>query len=589
AATADANGKWMVRIEPQVAGGPHTLEVSGGTERLSVKDILFGDVWLCSGQSNMEWPVKQADNFELEKNNAEFYGIRHFQVAKRVGIVPLRDLESGDWKISSKDTVGDFTAVGFFFAREIHEKLNVPIGLVHSSWGGSEIEPWISREGMLAIPELAEYVRKLPTNWEGADAMLERKIKKKTLGDPDRNPTLEAEKEYLKPGYDFSGWHRGSPMWQWDWQGIWAWRGNGYLARKVVVPESFVGRSTVLGLAESFSYNEVYINGKQHFAGIMRGRREIILPRDAWIEGENTLVLKMEKTIEPEWFGLGFMGSADDVFVSLGDEKIRLANEKWHMMPSFAEPHSYAHLSNNIGTGLYNGMIAPLVPYSFRGVLWYQGESNAGRSYQYRKTFPALINDWRGRWDDDFYFFYVQLSSFGKNQSSNEGSGWAELREAQTLALALPKTGMAVTTDIGNPVDVHPTNKKEVGRRLAANALKKTYGFEVPCSGPMFESVRFEGGQAVVSFKFAESGLVSKGTLLGFEIAGADKVFYDAHARIEGGRVVVWSPNVKDPKTVRYAWSDAPIDANLYNADGFPAVPFRTDDWKGLTEGEKYW
>src|SRR6185369_5731603 len=206
------------------------------------------------------------------------------------------------------------------------------------------------------------------------------------------------------------------------------------------------------------------------------------------------------------------------------------------LMPSFAEPHEYAHSSNNVGTAIYNGMIAPLVPFAMRGALWYQGEANAGRSYQYRKTFPLMIEDWRRKWNDDFYFYFVQLSSYGANQDSNTGSGWAELREAQTLTLTLPKTGMAVTTDIGNANDIHPTNKQDVGRRLAANALKLTYGQDIPYSSPMFDSVRFENGKAFVSFKFAYDGLKAKdkfGYVRGFEIAGADKKFYYAKAEIE--------------------------------------------------------
>jgi sialate O-acetylesterase len=226
-----------------------------------------------------------------------------------------------------------------------------------------------------------------------------------------------------------------------------------------------------------------------------------------------------------------------------------------------------------------------------RGVLWYQGETNAGRSFQYRKTFPLMIEDWRKKWNDDFYFYFVQLSSYGKNQSSNEGSGWAELREAQAMTLSLPKTGMAVTTDIGNADDIHPTNKQDVGRRLAANALKLTYGLDIPYSSPMFDSVKFDNGKAIVSFRFAYDGLTAKdkfGYVRGFEIAGADRKFYYAKAEITGDKVIAWNETVKNPVAVRYAWSDAPVDANLYNSAGFPVSPFRTDDWQGVTVGNKF-
>ncbi len=589
--TADSSGKWTVIFAPVEAGGPFEIKVAAKSGNATVKDVLVGEVWLCSGQSNMEWTVRQSNNFAAEKSDAEYPQIRHFYVEHNVEVTEQKDLKSGDWKASSAETVGDFTAVGFFFAREIYRKLKIPVGLVHSSWGGSQIEGWISKDGMSASDELGEYGRSLPKNWQEADAMLERNIKKITLGDANTNPNLADEKKYTEPNYDFSKWHSGNPIGQWDWKGIWAWRGNGFMAKSVEIPNNFVAQETTLGLAEGNSHNEVYINGKQIFAGIIKGRREIKIPNNTWKSGANKLVIKMNKNIEPEWFGVGLMGSADDVYIKTKDEKIPLADGNWKLMPSFAEPHIYARSSNNVGTTIYNGMIAPLIPFSMRGVLWYQGETNAGRAFQYRKTFPLMINDWRRKWNDEFYFYFVQLSSYGSNQSSNEGSNWAELREAQTLTLSLPKTGMAVTTDIGDANDIHPTNKQDVGKRLAANALKLTYGQDIRFSSPMFDSVKFENNKAIVSFKFADGGLLAKdkfGYVRGFEIAGADKVFYYAKAEIKGEKVIVHHPNIENPVAVRYAWSDAPTDANLFNSAGFPASPFRTDDWRGATVGNRF-
>lgn len=589
---ADGNGKFTVEFAPMEATGePIELKVSAASGNVSVKDVLIGEVWLCSGQSNMEWTVKQSDNFTAEKADSDYPQIRHFFVEHVVEPVPQADLKSGTWKASSPETVGDFTAVGFFFAREIYKKLKIPVGLVHSSWGGSQVESWISKEGMLASDALKSYAQNLPNDWVGFDAILERNVKRATIGNADANPSVADEKKYLSADFDISKWVTTDPIGQWDWKGIWSWRGNGFFARDVEIPAHFVNQETVLGLAESNSYNEIYINGTQVFFGITKGKREIKLPQNAWKTGKNRLVVKMNRAIEPEWFGLGFQGSANDVFVKTANEKIPLGDRNWKLMPSFAEPHSYAHSSNNAGTIIYNGMIAPVIPFSMRGVLWYQGETNAGRSYQYRKTFPLLIEDWRKKWNDEFYFFFVQLSSFGANQDSNTGSGWAELREAQTMTLSLPKTGMAVTTDIGNANDIHPTNKQDVGKRLASNALKQTYGIEMPYSSPMYDSVKFENGKAIISFKFAYDGLKVKdkfGYVRGFEIAGADKKFYYAKAEIEGDKVSVFSENVKNPVAVRYAWSDAPIDANLFNSAGFPASPFRTDDWQGVTVNNKF-
>jgi sialate O-acetylesterase len=236
-------------------------------------------------------------------------------------------------------------------------------------------------------------------------------------------------------------------------------------------------------------------------------------------------------------------------------------------------------------------MIAPLVPFSIRGALWYQGETNAGRAYQYRQSFPLMIQDWRKKWNDEFSFYFVQLANYGGYQNSNQGSNWAELREAQTMTLALPKTGMAVITDIGNPSDIHPTNKQDVGHRLAVNALKKDFNQNIEYSSPMFDSVIYEEGKATISFKFTAKGLkvVDKfGYVKGFEIAGEDKVFYYAKAEIVGDKIVVYHPKGLKSVSVRYAWSDSPMDANVFNSEGFPLNSFRTDTWKGITIQNKF-
>ena len=590
-AKADKNGKWQVKFAAMEAGGPHTLTASTPSGRLEFTDILIGDVWLCSGQSNMEWTVSQSDNYLEEKKNADFPKIRHFKVAHEVSLSPEEDLSSGSWEIATAQTVGDFTAVGFFFAREVFQKTGVPIGLLNSSWGGSQVESWISKEAMCGSDVLKSYGENLPKNWEEADLRLERNIKKKLLGNPDANPTLDDEKKYLQPGYDYSNWLKANPMWQWDWKGIWAWRGNGFMAKTVEIPDTMTKQITTLGLAEQFSYNEIYVNGKLAAAGLLKGTRQILLPANTWKTGPNSLMVKTNKAIEPEWYGLGLLGSENDLYVSSQTQKISLAGDDWRLMPSFAEPHSFAHSSNNVGTAIYNAMLAPLIPYAIRGALWYQGETNAGRAYEYRKSFPLMIEDWRKRWGEDFPFYFVQLSSYGDSQNSNQGSHWAELREAQTLALRLPNTGMAVTTDIGNPHDIHPRNKQDVGKRLAANALKFVYGQNVLHSGPMFESVKFENDKAILSFKYVGGGLTvddKYGYLKGFEIAGPDHVFHYAKADIVGDKVVVQHPRGLVSTSVRYAWSDAPEDANLFNAEGFPACPFRTDDWEGVTVKGKF-
>lgn len=589
-ATADDAGKWSVKFKPMEAGGPHRLVATTLTGKVEVEDVLMGEVWLCSGQSNMEWPVKQADNFRQEKKNANFPQIRHFYVEHNVTMDLQTDLVSGEWKVSNEENVGNFTAVGFFFARELAQKLNVPIGLLHSSWGGSQIEGWISKEAMQTNDELKPYANALPKTWEEADAQLDRQTRKQLLGS-EAEVTMADEKKYTEAGYDFSKWRSaGSPLGSWDWKGIWMFRGKGFMAKTIDIPEDMVGQSTTLGLGIQDSFNEMYINGKLVYAGMMQGVRKIALPADAWKAGANRLVIKFGNMIEQPWYGLGVNGTPDDLFVSSKTSKVSIAAD-WYLLPSFAEPHTYNHSCNNVGTTIYNAMIAPLIPFGIRGALWYQGESNAGRAYQYRQSFPLMIDDWRQQWDDDFSFYFVQLSSYGGYQNSNNGSNWAELREAQTLALSLPKTGMAVTIDVGNPKDIHPTNKQDVGHRLALNALKMDFGQDVLHTGPVYDSVKFDEDKAVVSFKNVGEGLMVKdkfGYVKGFEIAGEDKVFHYAKAEIIGDKVEVYHPKGVKPIAVRYAWADAPEDANLFNLEGLPAGPFRTDDWKSKTEGQKF-
>jgi sialate O-acetylesterase len=587
----DTTGKWKVTFLPMEAGGAYIMTVTAPSGTLIIKDILVGEVWFCSGQSNMEWSVAAADNFKKEQKNADFPKIRQFYVQHDVQLIPQNDLKTGNWTLCTLETVGNFTAIGFFFARAIHQNLNIPIGLVHTSWGGSQIEGWISKEAMLENEALKPYAQNLPTNWQLADALHDKKVRKKCFGNPDFMPTIADEKKYLLPNYNFSKWQSGeSAIGQWDWKGIWAFRGQGYMARNVVISPEMVNQVTTLGLGINDSFNEIYINGKLVSAGIIKGLRKITVPANSWQSGDNQLVIKFGAMSEPSWYGLGVEGKPEDFFINAGKEPISLTNG-WQIMPSFTQKYEYVHSSNNIGTTIFNGMIAPLIPFAMRGTLWYQGESNAERAHQYRQTFPMLINDWRARWKDEFSFYFVQLSTYGDNQSSNRGSNWAELREAQTMALALPKTGMVVTTDIGNSKDIHPTNKQDVAKRLAALALKLNYGKDTLHSSPIYESMQLEGAKATISFKYIGKGLTVKdkfGYLKGFEVAADDKVFHYAKAEIIENRVVVTHPKGQNVVAVRYAWADAPEDANLFSIDGFPACPFRTDDWKGITVGKKF-
>jgi len=434
-ATADADGRWMVRLDPLKAGGPFEMTVAG-SNRITLKDILVGEVWVCSGQSNMAMQVKTAANAHQEIAAANYPDIRLFTVARLVAAAPQSDTK-GTWVACSPQTVGDFSAAAYYFGRHLHKELNVPIGLIHTSWGGTPAEAWTSRATLEADPDLKAIV--------------------------DR----------------------------WDQE---------------------LANARKAGSAA----------GNQQSAP--KGRKA----------------------------GGDLAGSTD-------------------------RPSS-----------LYNGMIQPLIPYAIRGAIWYQGEANAGRAYQYRKLFPAMIQDWRKAWGQgDFPFLFVQLANYQPRKPEPADSAWAELREAQTMTLSLPKTGMAVIIDIGEGDNIHPKNKQDVGKRLALAALAIAYGRDIPYSGPMYDSMKIEGDKVRLTFRHVNGGLVAKGGVLkGFAIAGDDRKFVWADAKIDGDTVVVHSDKVAKPKAVRYAWADNP-ECNLYNKAGLPASPFRTDDWPGVTANAK--
>ncbi|WP_247237168.1 sialate O-acetylesterase [Telluribacter sp. SYSU D00476] len=591
-AKAGPDGKWITDLPIMPAGGPYQLIIKGKKDQITFNDILIGEVWLLSGQSNMEWKVRSSDNAKAEIASANNSTIRHFEVAHELAFEPQKDLGKGEWKVASPSTVGDFSAVGYFFARDISQKLDVPVGLIHSSWGGSQIEGWISEKAMKESDVLYYYPQTMARNWDEDAKRQEQKLIRQTYGTDTYNIGAVDESTYLKPGYDYSQWKlKVNPMGQWVWQGVGGFRGTAYVQRTVDVPAELTSAETTLHFGRNTGDLAFYINGKKVFEGTTKEPIAIKLPAGTWQQGGNSLLIRMEPNREPQYFGMGFMGAPADFSVKGAGTSIPLVDTRWNMIPSWKATRTYDHFMNNVGTTIYNAMIAPLVPYTIAGALWYQGETNAGRAQQYRQSFPLLINSWRQDWGYGFPFLFVQLANFGPNQSSNDGSDWAELREAQAMTLRLPKTGMAVTTDIGNPDDIHPTNKQDVGKRLALSALKVAYGQDLVYSGPTYKDVQFSNGQAILNFDNVGGGLTTKdkyGYLKGFEIAGADKKFYYASARIEGTTVVVSHPQVPTPVAVRYGWSNSPTDANLYNAEGLPASPFRTDTWKGVTEGRKF-
>jgi sialate O-acetylesterase len=589
--TADKNGRWQVVLPSFSAGGPYTLHIQTPGETKIILDVLIGEVWLCSGQSNMQFRVNQAINAKFEIHRANNSLIRQVAVPNALSFHPQEFIDSTQWIVSSPATTGEFTAVGYFFANYIYERLKVPVGLIYDNWGGSQVESWISRNAMLGSDELKGYASQMSNNWDSTNKRIEKIFRdtlKRRNGGIMPDPALE---KILNQDYSFSGWMGSSAPGGWDWIGLPGFRGEGYMEKEIQLDSIQATLASWISLGENDNRFNWYVNGNP-LPKTTDKYYKVAVPPDFWKRGKNILILEIGAQSASSEVEMGLRGNNDMFYLDLDGEKISLADASWKMMPVLDHPHYIKRWMNSEGTIIYNAMIHPLIPFGIRGVLWYQGEANVSRAHEYRKTFPLMIESWRKEWQDNFPFLFVQLADFGTNESSNAGSNWAELREAQSRTLQMSGTGMSVTTDIGDPKDIHPKNKQEVGRRLAAIALNDVYGFTQTASGPIYDSVSFNGPSAVLYFKSIGKGLLAKdknGYLRGFEIAGSDRKFHYAKAFIVGRHVEVFSDSISNAAAVRYGWSNAPEDINLYNIDGFPASPFRTDNWPGLTDAYRFY
>ncbi len=584
---ADKSGAWKVTLDALEAGGPYSLVVKGKKNTLTFEDVLVGEVWICSGQSNMGWSVNASDRAEQEKAEANYPLIRHFAVPLKMSLKEEKDLSNGDWKLTTPETVGAFTAVGYFFGRELFRELNVPIGLINTSWGGTQVESWISKDGMNGFEEFKEVVNQLPASM---DELNERRAKALTdliISQQGKFPTTNEQAEFPSVNYNDADWKSMALPAFFDTYVLPALDGVVWFRKEVDIPANVIGKPVVLGLGSIDDNDMTYVNGVKVGQTEGQGARYYTVPANVLKAGKNIIAVRVE-----DLNGRGGFGGRTDQMVMIQETfQLPLGGDWKYRVAASVDNKQYAG-PNHAGTLLYNSMIAPLVPYAVQGAIWYQGESNASRAYQYRKSFPLMINDWRNKWGAEFPFLFVQLASFdAAGGNSEKGSTWAELREAQTLTLQLPQTGMAVIHDIGESKDIHPRNKQDVGKRLALNALKMNYGKEVVASGPVYTAMKKTGNAIELDFDHVGSGLMAKdkyGYLKGFEVAGADKKFHWAKAEISGNKIVVWSDDVADPVAVHYGWADDNIEANLFNKEGLPAVPFRTDDWRGITEGNRF-
>ncbi|MCC6441917.1 MAG: beta galactosidase jelly roll domain-containing protein [Armatimonadetes bacterium] len=586
-AWGDNNGKWMVRIGPFKAGGPYQMRVSGLSE-IVLDDVLVGDVWVAAGQSNMEWPVMISDNPEQEIAQANHPQIRLFTVGKKVALEPQESLD-GQWQPCTPQTVGGFSAVAYFFGRHLQQELGVPIGLINTSWGGTPAESWTSAPALRAMPDYRPAIQQLEEILADR-GNLTVSYEQQVAAWWDRNDPGSGA-GWQDPDADTSVWKPITLPATIEASGLPDFDGVFWLREDLDLPEAATGREAALNLGPIDDRDTAWVNGvKVGETGQYNAPRQYKIPAGILKAGRNVIAVRV---LDTGGTG-GLTGTAEQLSLQIADQSpISLAGA-WAYKESAAlsktAPFPVQWQNNpHQPTVLYNGMIAPVLPYSIKGAIWYQGESNAGKAYQYRTLLPTMIRDWRSRWDvGAFPFYIVQLANFMESKPQPDEDAWAELREAQSITSRnLPNTGIAVIIDIGEAADIHPRNKQDVGKRLALAALAQTYGRKIEYSGPLYRSMKREGKAIRLFFDHAGGGLVARGgKLTGFAIAGQDRRFVWADAEIQGNTILISSPQVARPAAARYAWAANPV-CNLYSQAGLPASPFRTDTWPGITANNK--
>jgi sialate O-acetylesterase len=593
-AKIDPNGRWQVRLDPMQAGGPHRMSIRGRNHRVELRDILIGDVWFCGGQSNMAWPVDRVNDSEQEIASANWPEIRHITVSRTMATSPEKDVARASWQRAVGENIRNLTAVGYFFARELYREKKVPIGLINDNWGGTVAETWTSPEALAKLPDFKPVVEEMAKDKRSTEQIRhdlendriawEASIANK---DPGLNNGMAL---WGQPTFDDSGWKSMMVPGLWEDAGHPDLDGVVWFRKNVQLPETMKGKDLVLKVGQIDDSDETWFNGvKVGTTENAYNRRRSYPVSGALVQETNQITVRVRDT----GGGGGIWGDPGNLALETSDgQSLSLAGEWRYAIGLETDQQIMRGFGpNDRPSLLFNGMLKPVMPYALKGVIWYQGESNASRAHQYTSLFPAMIRDWRNQWNQgDFPFLFVQLANFRAAKAVPGESDWAELREAQTMTLTTPNTGMAVIIDIGEADDIHPKNKQDVGSRLALAARKVAYNEEIVYSGPMYSSMKTEGDKIRVRFTNSGGGLVAKdryGYLKGFAIAGNDKKFHWASAQIDGASILVSSPMVKSPVAVRYAWADNPDDANLYNQEGLPALPFRTDTWDGLTKGKK--
>ncbi|WMI67740.1 sialate O-acetylesterase [Mangrovimonas sp. YM274] len=586
---ADSSGAWSINLPPQKAGGPFSMKLQG-KNKIEISDILFGDVWLCSGQSNMVNPIERVkEKYPEAAFHSNYPEIRNFFIPTKTNLEgPQNDLPQGQWKSAVGEDVLGFGSVSYFFAKDVYEKYGIPIGLINASVGGTPIESWISEAGYKEFPNQLELIQ------ENKDYIkhLNSKPTPNSNSQYSSNNTTPADKglsgdlKWFEKDYIPKGWRNYNIPGYWEDQGLKNLNGVVWFRKEIDVPESMTGAEAKLYMGRIINADEVYVNGiKVGNITYQYPPRRYTVSGGILKAGKNIITIRVTNR-----GGKGGFVPDKPYYLTAKGQEIDLKGTWQYKVGEVFEPFNYNNVRQNESrpinaqnqpTSLYNAMIAPIRNQKIKGVLWYQGESNTGNPKAYEGYLKALINDWRNQWNaEELPFLIVQLVNFGDIDFLPTESNWAELREAQLKALSLPNTALAVGIDLGEWNDIHPLNKADVGKRLALGAMKLTYGEDIVHSGPIYKSSKIVGGKIVLSFDFVGSGLISidDEPLSRFEIAGEDQYFVWADAKIVGETVEVSSPEVKNPRYVRYAWADNPLGANLYNKEGLPASPFRTYD-----------
>ncbi len=575
---ADSSGHWKAELPPMKAGGPYSLTVSSN-DVFTLVDIYIGDVWLCAGQSNMQWPLSQALNAEEEIARANYPFIRLLTVEQSLASRSQTDILSKGWEICSPETAATFSAVAYFFGQEIYNSQNIPLGLIQSSWRGTAIQSWMSGSSLKKFPEYYDHIQRLELqdiqyrDIEAINKQWQAQLPGKDIG-------IDAPTPWYTATLDDTDWEQIELPTHWERSGadpLTGYDGVVWFRRNFTLPFFWRTKGMVLSLGPIDDADATWINGHPVGNGnVWNEPRHYTVAKSVLHRGVNQLTVQVLDTASLG--GLWASNPEDLKLTNRRGKSIPLAGV-WKYKIGIPAGTMPPHADINTPSMIHNAMIHPLAPYGIRGIIWYQGEANTWEASRYRSLFPAMIEDWRKQWQQkELPFYFVQLANYQQPYPSPRESNWAELRENQLMALSLPHTGMAVAIDIGDADTIHPPNKQEVGKRLALIARSNVYNEAVPYSGPVYNSMQVENHQIRLFFDHAANGLAIRGgdTLKGFAIAGSDHQFLWAKAVIEDKTVVVSHPRIKNPRAVRYAWDSNPV-CNLYNGDNLPASPFRTD------------